>query len=313
MMLNSYPQIFALGHRYIKDLFLDDVLIEEKVDGSQFSFGRMSGELFCRSKGCKIHVNAPGSMFSKAVESVSKLDLHDGWTYRGEYLQKPKHNALAYSRIPNNHVIIFDINTGLENYLTYDEKKRESERIGLEIVPILYYGKVDNPETLLSFLEHDSILGGQKIEGVVVKNYSRFGQDKKVLMGKYVSEKYKEVHNKEWGESNPKNTDIVQSIVVAYRTDARWMKAVQHLKERGELTDSPKDIGLLIKEAQSDIVKECADEIKELLWNKYKSTILRGATSGLPEWYKQELLGLQFDDEMLASQNILEQSQEIKN
>lgn len=37
---NSYPQIYALGHRYLEDLLKDPVLVEEKIDGSQFSFGR---------------------------------------------------------------------------------------------------------------------------------------------------------------------------------------------------------------------------------------------------------------------------------
>ncbi len=32
---HSYPQIFVLGHRYIKDLLTLSVLAEEKVDGNQ--------------------------------------------------------------------------------------------------------------------------------------------------------------------------------------------------------------------------------------------------------------------------------------
>jgi len=91
---HSYPNIFALGHRYIKDLFLDNVLIEEKVDGSQFSFGKFlidgKEELKCRSKGCQINVEFPEKMFSCAISSVKEIfnNLKIGWTYRGEYLSK---------------------------------------------------------------------------------------------------------------------------------------------------------------------------------------------------------------------------------
>ncbi len=46
------------------------------------------------------------------------------------------------------------------------------------------------PADLYALLEKESILGG-KVEGIVVKNYARFGKDKKVLMGKYVSEQGK--------------------------------------------------------------------------------------------------------------------------
>jgi hypothetical protein len=291
---HSYPSIYALGHRFIKDLFLDDVLIEEKIDGSQFSMGRFGGELKVRSKGAVINADYPEKMFSEAVEVAKSLDLRDGWTYRAEYLKKPKHNTLAYDRIPEKYLILFDINSAEETYLTYNEKKVEAKRVGLEVVPILFFGKVEEPSVLLSLLETPSILGGQKIEGMVIKNYSRFGIDKKVLMGKYVSEAFKEVHSKEWKKSNLSNGNIIQKIVMSYKTAARWQKAVQHLKEAGLLEGSPRDIGNLIKEVQLDVAKECEDEIKEMLYKHAKQHILRGISAGLPEWYKEQLMKEQF-------------------
>ncbi|MBE3139176.1 MAG: hypothetical protein IMZ53_01180 [Thermoplasmata archaeon] len=291
---HSYPSIFSLGHRAIKELFEDDVLVEEKIDGSQFSFGRFNEELKCRSKGATINTSFPEKMFSIAVETARSLDLRDGYTYRAEYLLKPKHNSLAYDRTPIKNLILFDVNSEEEEYLTYEDKRKEAERIGLEIVPFLFRGRVDSPATLLSFLERTSMLGGQKIEGIVIKNYHRFGADKKVLMGKYVSEAFKEVHSKEWKNSNPTNGDILTSIILALKTPARWNKAVQHLRERGQITDSPKDIGNLIKEVQEDILKECEDEIKQKLFAYAKSHVVRGVVSGLPEWYKSELLNKQF-------------------
>lgn len=293
---HSYPKVFALGHKAISELFLNDVLVEEKIDGSQFSFGKFGDELKVRSHGKVMEATAPEKMFEKAVEVVKNLDLHDGWTYRAEYLQKPKHNALAYDRIPKNHLIIFDINASEEEYLDYEEKRVESERIGLEVVPILYFGKITEPKVLLEFLEKDSILGGQKIEGVVVKNYYRFGEDKKVLMGKYVSEAFKEVHSREWKNSNPSKGDLIQQLILRYKTEARWQKAVQHLREEGKLEQSPRDIGNLLKEVHLDLEKECADEIKEFIYRHAINHIKRGVASGLPEWYKEQLLNLQFNE-----------------
>jgi hypothetical protein len=68
------------------------------------------------------------------------------------------------------------------------------------------------------------------------------------------------------------------------------------LRERGLITDSPKDIGLLIKEVQQDIEKECIDDIKERLYKHAITGIRRAITGGLPEWYKEELMKLQFID-----------------
>lgn len=297
---HSYPKVFALGHRALAELFMDEVQIEEKIDGSQFSFGRFNGELKCRSKGARLNVEYPEKMFATAVKSVKELELFDGWTYRGEYLASPKHNALVYDRVPKGNMIIFDINTCEETYLSYEEKAIEAARMGLEVVPLLYRGRIDNPGVLLDFLSRTSVLGGQKIEGVVVKNYQRFGPDKKALMGKYVSEAFKEVHAESWKEQNPKQGDIVERLILKYKTSARWAKSVQHLREAGQLTDSPKDIGMLIKAIQRDVQEECEDEIKDELFKWAFDHIRRGLTGGLPEWYKEQLLKLQFEQKEAA-------------
>jgi hypothetical protein len=295
---HSYPKIYNVGHAAIDELLRDSVIVEEKVDGSQFSFGMIGGELLVRSRGKQFPTDAPDKMFTKAVASVLDRQsiLKEGWTYRGEYLQKPKHNALAYDRIPNDNIILFDINTNEETYLSYEEKAAEAERIGLEIVPLLHSGMVDNITVLTDLLDTVSILGGQKIEGFVIKNYKRFTTDGKAMMGKHVSEAFKEVHSKEWGKSNPGKQDIILGLIDKYRTPARWQKAVQHIQERGELDGSPKDIGNLIKETQKDIHDECYEEIAVALMKHFFPQILRGVTRGLPEWYKDELLKAQFDE-----------------
>lgn len=316
---HSYPSIYALGHRALSELLFDPVLVEEKVDGSQFSFGKfavhgcgadrrcdcnlISAELRTRSRGKDQDINYPDKMFTQACETVKRLapDLHEGWTYRGEYLQKPKHNVLAYSRVPAQHIIIFDINTGNERYLDYEAKAAEAARLGLEVAPCIYSGIMSNPNQFRCMLERESVLGGVQIEGVVIKNYARFGIDKKVLLGKYVSEAFKEVHRKEWKISNPTNGDILQTLIGSYKTQGRWNKAIQHLREQGQLTDSPADIGKLIHEAQCDIAKECSDEISQVLLRWALPKIQRGSIAGLPEYYKQQLLEKQFVTEHVAN------------
>ena len=302
---HSYPSIFSLGHRALAELLLDPVIVEEKVDGSQFSFGVFErvavcdepAELVlqCRSKGAQLNLVAPEKMFARAVDVVKELPLTPGFTYRAEYLLKPKHNALAYDRIPEKHLMVFDINTGHEEYMPYAQKAAECARIGLEIVPLVYEGVLDTFANFRSMIDRVSALGGQKVEGVVVKNYNRFGPDKKVLMGKFVSESFKEVHAAEWKAANPSKTDIVDKLVDTLRTPARWNKAVQHLRERGQITDSPRDIGLLIKEVQTDVEKECMDLIASKLAEWALPQIRRGVVRGLPEHYKEELLKRQFE------------------
>jgi hypothetical protein len=252
----------------------------------------------CRSKGKNLILDAPEKMFNKAVAEVRSIShlLTPGWIYRGEYLEKPKHNSLAYDRVPAHNIIGFDIMTGLETYQIPDEKRAEFARLGLECVPTLYEGVVDGLDMFNSFLERVSVLGGCKIEGVVVKNYSLFTLEKKVALGKYVSENFKEIHGGEWRKANPTNDDIVGLIVERYKTPARWQKAVQHLTEAGALEGSPRDIGALMREIPEDTARECQDEIKEILFAHFWPKVRRGVVAGVPEWYKQELAKLAFDD-----------------
>ncbi len=295
-MIGSYPTVYNIGHKVILDIFKSSVVIEEKVDGSQFSFGIVEGELKCRSKNKQLMLDAPEPMFIKAVETVRKIEskLHPGWIYRCEFLGSNNHVTLVYDRPPKDYLILFDIMIGEEVYLPYNEKKREAERIGLECVPLLFEGIVESFDIFKQLLQTESILGGVSIEGVVIKNYSLFTTDKKIAIGKYVSEKFKEVHNTKWKNNNPKTTDIIADIVLRYGTEARWAKAVQHLKESGMLEGSLKDIALLINEVPDDILKECEDEIKDLLFKYAWPKIRKGVTKGLPEWYKEKLIKLSF-------------------
>lgn len=306
----SYSSIFTMGHRAIADLLKHDVNVEEKVDGSQFGFGLFNViddsnnsyiELKVRSKGAVMHPDAPEGLFNKAVETVKKLkeQLHVDWMYRGEYLAKPKHNSLAYDRTPKDHIILFDIQTEDGGFLSYADKKVEADRLGLECVPLLYSGRITSIEDFRRYLTTTSVLGGQAIEGVVVKPsaYNLYGLDKKVLMGKFVSEAFKEVHRKSWGESNPTNKDIIQRVADSYTTQARWNKAILHLREAGKLVEDVQDIGPLIKEIPQDVLKECEADIKEELFKYAWPHIKRGLTRGFPEYYKELLLKRSFENQ----------------
>lgn len=309
--MRSYPSIYNVGHRAAAGIFDGPVVVQEKVDGSQFSFGlvhqdepgseteREAYGLVMRSKGATVFSDTADKLFRPAVETVKALfdagKLQPGWTYRGEAFAKPKHNTLAYERVPAGNIILFDVDTGEESYIPQTEGLDGPDVIGiaidlgLEVVPTLFEGQVTGLEQLHGFLERTSILGGAKIEGVVIKAYGRYGPDKKTLMAKYVSEAFKEVHRGDWKERNPSTGDILLRLIDRYRTPARWQKAVQHLREAGTLQDAPQDIGPLMKEVGLDVLKEERTEIMQALFDYAWPKLQRGITAGLPQWYKDEL------------------------
>lgn len=300
--ISVYPTVWAIGHTMVADLFNGPVIIEEKVDGSQISFLRThQDELIIRSKGADQTFSGGDSMFNAARLSIeSRFELMQrGRTYRGEYLSKPHHNALTYSRVPNGNIIIFDIDDpsaipgGGQRFLSPIEKLIEADRLGLEVVPMLWNGPVkpdDIVQKVMDFVRTtESVLGGPKIEGVVVKNYAQYTREKKYAIGKWVSEEFKEVHREAWGTGVPR-VAFEQVLAAEYRTDARWLKAIQHLRENGVLENAPKDIGPLMKEINADVLKECRDEISEKLFEHFWKTISKGITLNFPQWYKDRLL-----------------------
>jgi len=299
-MIKAFPKIFAIGTDYIKDIFSGDVEITEKIDGSQFVFGKINGEMYYRSKGKQIFIESVDSMFKIAVDYAESLEsiLPDGTIYYCEYLMKPLHNTLRYDRVPTNHLMLFGVCDVTDKF--YSEHKdlvMSALLLNIEAVPLVFNGKIKTATEIFDLIKKESALGGVDMEGIVVKNYQMpfllGGHPIPVMAGKYVSEKFKEVHGRSWGEKTGKGKFEV--FKDSFRTEARWEKAVQHLRDNGVLEKSPRDIGKLIKEVQEDICEEEIDNIKEFLWREFGREVTRYAVRGLPEWYKEQLVENNFE------------------
>lgn len=297
MQLPSYPKLWAIGTRHVLSILEDDVVIQEKIDGSQFTWMNLNGELFCRSKGKQLVIQAPEKMFARAVEYLQSIidRIPENVIFRGEWLDKPKHNVLAYDRTPKNGLMLFDAEfLDLESRFADRAQLEELARImDIECVPFLFEGKIESSSGFLDLLDRISILGGQKIEGVVVKNYHKpymlADQYQPFMAGKFVSEKFKEVAANTWGKEHTSKGGF-DAFRESFATEARFHKAIQHLKEAGMLDNSPKDIGPLIKEMQRDITEEEKENIKDRLWGLFGKDILRTAVRGVPEKYKEYLV-----------------------
>jgi len=298
MNIKAFPKIFALGTDYVQHIADNDVQITEKVDGSQFSFGKLDGNLVTRSKGAMIFDGEQNAMFKIGVDYVHSIadKIPDNTIFYCEYLNKPKHNALTYERVPKNNLILFGVCDNTDKFVSkYEDLLKFGELLDIEVVPLLYEGKIElkNIEFFDQLLDRESVLGKAKIEGFVVKNYEQpfllGGQPIPLMSGKYVSEGFKEVHRSTWkGENESKSKWGL--FMEGYKTEARWQKAVQHLSDKGLLDNSPKDIGILLNEVKDDITSEEKEIIKEFLWKEYGNELLRKAVVGLPEWYKKYLI-----------------------
>ena len=292
----AFPKILHIGDKQILDLFDTEVEITEKIDGSQLGFGKVDGELVMRSKGREITIDGCDKLFFPAVTYVNSIQdkIPDNMFFYGETLHAPRHSTLAYDRTPKNHIALFAVYDSAQHiFYDYDSILRYAEDFDVDAVPLLFKGVTSATNVLDMVKETPSYLGGQNIEGVVVKAYKPWlflGQiPLTVMSGKYVTEEFKEVHNKDWSKLNTGKGKF-EVLKENYRTEARWNKAIQHLRERGELTGTPKDIGALVKEVYVDIEEEEKENIKEVLWAIYKNDILKYSVHGLAQRYKEKLI-----------------------
>ncbi len=287
--MHDYPKIYNVGHRAVRDIFQHTIHIEEKIDGSQFTWGTdIAGALFMKTHHQDVTKQEPFGLFKQAMEWCrANVDLfHKGWTYRGEVMAKPCHNLLEYERVPRNGIVLFDVDKGQEDFLPYIDKVAEGNRIGLETTPYMFYGRLDNPETIRTFMDRRPLLGGKFIEGVVVKAYGVFDDAKKTVMAKFVSDRFKEEKVINGQEGAAPHIDTVAGIGDRYKTEARWLKSIQRMKESNELQMAPQDIGKLRTLIMADVEAERGAEIKDLLYDAFRKDVLTRSVAGFPDWYK---------------------------
>lgn len=313
--LSSYSKVWAVTHMQAERVFDGEVVVQEKVDGSQFSFGNLDGELHCRSKGQAI---GPGGnqegMFGKGVHTASLIfrtgTIPKGLCVRCEYLEKPRHNTLSYTRVPTGNLVIYDITEqdGSEIYLPPERVHHYAVMWGLETVPLLHYGPLTRREfgeKLKTWMDRESFLGGSKIEGVVVKNYAKCDQFGKFLCAKFVSDQFKEQNHANWEAQS--HGSAIDQLIASFNREAIWNKSIQHLRDEGQLLNAPQDIGRLIGEIKKDFHEEHGEMIKRKIFREFYSDVERGIMRGFPEWYKQKLQESLTNDEtpQQSSSNIL--------
>lgn len=282
-------KISALGKNRVHKILTPDtwVRLDEKVDGSQITFGVFEGnKLVIRSKSKELDLDNPEKMFALAVQSIKerRTKLVPGVTYHAEYLQKPRHNVLQYGRVPKGHLVLFDAVTRpveAPMFMDMEDLPAEAARIGVDVVPMRLVRVKDIPAQ-----PGESFLGGPA-EGWVVKCGDAVATR---ITAKIVGAAFREV-KKDTTSRNRQNPhgDVAITLANRFCPHSRFMKAVQYLRDSGQARGEMSDIPALRKRISEDIHQECAEEIKEDLYQLFRKDIQKQALQGLAAWYEQLL------------------------
>lgn len=307
----SYTKILTLGSSMTENALAGDIIIQEKIDGSQFSFGlNEDKQLVFRSKSVAMYIDNFSQMFQEGIQYVTSIEklikerFESDTYFYCEYLRQPVHNTLKYEKIPKNHLILFDI-LSKGAWAKRNDLEAAAVILGIDVIPELWKGNLgkylreknekgySTPGDFFKRMTETviSCLGNEIIEGVVIKNYEQtilLGGHVFPLFTKFVREGFKERNDLNWKTGSRKGK--TEEYISSFQNENRWKKALFYLRDKGLLQNHPKDLALLIPRVKEDIIEEEKENIKNFFYNTYKDEIVRTATRGLPEWYKLHLL-----------------------
>ena len=320
----SFPKIFPAdretsGNYAVGMLERTDVIVKEKLDGSQFAFAkRADGQVLCRSKSQQLTESNCDKQFRPAFDYVHSIAerLSPGEVYYCETFASPRQNKIRYARTPRNGLALFAVSTVnftmefpdirpervIAFFTEHDYLREFADRLDIEAVQCL---GGDRPRrwTLAELNElvksGKSQLGGTSgIEGVVIScdepiEYVEETDDgpktrwQPLQIAKLVRDDFKEVKVRR--EKRDNTSPLVEQaieIFARYCTEARWDKAIQHLRDEGKLKGDYSDIGLIIKEIIRDVEEEEGQDIGAQLFRIFHSLFRREVIKGFPEYYK---------------------------
>ena len=278
----KYPEI-ALLHRRLEILTVKQVVATEKLHGSNlrilFPMGMTTVDDIVYGSREMIHTE-PGFPLNRAVECFMKRhDLNRPWeviksygfsdcTLFGEaYGPGIKAKGVKYSDGQEPLFRAFDIMVG-QNFLTYDLFCEVIDKMGLPRVHEVWRGD-PNTEAFEALLDQPSTEGlfngiqdrSNLAEGVVIRSNpllrNVFGE---WLIIKHKGSKFTEVAEAPSPPKTRTNTPA-DDFVAAYVTEGRLLNALGRLHDRGVvLSQTMKDMPVLLTEMVADLHKECAPE-----------------------------------------------------
>nr|UDO47421.1 hypothetical protein [Pandoravirus massiliensis] len=281
--------------------------IEEKIDGSQLSFQRRGDTVEFRNRSKVVPAEALGNWcYANAARAIARVAarLNPAYTYHGEAVCKRRHNVVAYAGTPLRFWICYGIYDG-ERHLARPDMEAECARLGLECVQVLYAN--EDPEAfdptpkvleIVARIEAgqvESCLGGNTIEGVVVKHGAAWHARSKAykpIQFKHVTAAFKERH----GERRPHLAaldaeslmDYLVKLGSNFALPAVYQKAVQHIRE-GASNEAPTiSVASVKREVERDIQKENGQDIDEAILEAFRPIVMHHATAGIASWMAQQ-------------------------
>lgn len=248
----------------------DQIIIQEKFDGSCASFCYENGELKAFSRKHELDYQKTLNGFWNYVQSLNPEEYKDdaNYIYFGEWTNK---NKIIYFEQWNKHFLCFDIFDN-ENKCWMPQKfvKQQCEKHNLNYIHTFYEGEFISWDHVKSFMNSPQY--GDTQEGCVCKNQSKLNDPdcRNPFYLKVVNDAFKESMKTRVKVIDPEKEaekQQIQSLIESIVTKNRVEKMLHKLVDEGILPQeiTPKDMGTVARNLPKRIFEDCIKEEPEIM------------------------------------------------
>ena len=254
----------------------DDIVIQEKIDGANFSIRYdkedNSVKAFSRKKELNFSNNLRGAWewSQKLSVDLIKNGLGDNLVLFGEWLVP---HTVKYPDDKYQNAYFFDVyNTETEEYLIQDKVKKIISDLNLNYVPVFYIGKFISWDNVKSYIGKTE-MGGEYGEGVVVKNQTKLNNPNTRLpfYTKIVCESFCETkahnHNKVVDMGKMAKREKAIALTETIVTKARITKLINKMVDEGIIREDwdAHDMSTIAKNLGKAVYYDCQKEEPDIV------------------------------------------------
>ena len=162
---------------------------------------------------------------------------------------------------------VYDVKSG--KYLEQDKVEGIIKQLNLIYVPVFYKGEFESWEHLKKFIGRTD-LGGERGEGIVVKNMTRLNDPNTRLpfYTKIVADNFAEKKSvKKFDEIKLEKRERLQTIVESVVTEARVTKLIHKMVDDGIIPEDwdEHDMATIARNIGKEIYYDCLKEEREIV------------------------------------------------
>lgn len=274
MTFHKYPSLVSI-HKYNQILEEPEIVITEKIHGTNARFGYVDGKFRVGSRNNELDVDGPDLQhfafvgFLKShgyigrIESLPDDTKSKGIIVFGEYFGGGIQREIKY--YDDKNFRIFDIMVGGE-LKDYDWVRDFANILCIPVVPELYRGKPDIA-VINDLRSGPTMCGTGMREGIVIRppmpkkvNIDKGYATAEYLILKYRSPEFEETTSAKKSQELDKNAQLykhyAQAFAREYTTGPRLRHVIDQLREQGIQCEDMTSMGEVLKAMHKDISKE---------------------------------------------------------